>query len=207
MSTQRKRAEQKTIGQWLLIVVSTASATSTLRVHVWRTLRALGAHYLQQSVCVLPDRPLTARALNRLLQRVRLQGGEGRVLHITIADAAEERGIIAAFGAERFDEYAEVKARTPAFLEEIAMERARGRATYAEVEESVADLERLRTWLARIRARDYFGAAGLEDAEAAVERCADALAAFEAEAFRLEESGARTEEPTPAHLRIVNDES
>lgn len=59
----------------------------------------------------------------------------------------------------------------------------RGRATYAEVEESEADLDRLRKWLGRVRARDYFGAPGRAEAEAAVERCAAALAGFETEAL------------------------
>jgi hypothetical protein len=207
MPTPRKGATKRNNAneQWLLVVVSTAGATSTLRVHVWRTLRALGAHYLHQSVCVLPDRPAPARAVNRLLQRVQLQGGEGRVSHITIADAAEEREIIAAFAAERSDEYGEVVARAPAFLEEIAMERARGRATYAEVEESAADLERLRTWLARIRARDYFGAPGAAEAEAAVQQCADALEAFESEAFRSEGAHMRADRSSSPRLRIIND--
>jgi transposase len=49
-----------------------------------------------------------------------------------------------------------------AFLEEIAYERGRGRATYAEVEESEADLERLQKWLVRVGTRDYFAASGAE---------------------------------------------
>jgi hypothetical protein len=44
-------------------------------------------------------------------------------------------------------------------LSEITMETARGRAPYAEVEESEADLERFEKWLAAITARDYFQAA------------------------------------------------
>ena len=48
---------------WLLISVSTpGGGSSTLRVYAWRNLRRLGAHYLQQSVCVLPATPKTARA-------------------------------------------------------------------------------------------------------------------------------------------------
>ena len=40
---------------WLLITVSTpGGGSSTLRVYAWRNLRSLGAHYLQQSVCLLP---------------------------------------------------------------------------------------------------------------------------------------------------------
>ena len=47
---------------WLLITVSTpGGGSSTLRVYAWRNLRRLGAHYLQQSVCVLPATPKTTR--------------------------------------------------------------------------------------------------------------------------------------------------
>jgi hypothetical protein len=63
------------------------------------------------------------------------------------------------------------------------METARGRATYAEVEESEADLERFEKWLASITARDYFGAPGGTAARAAVQQCGEALAGFEAAAL------------------------
>jgi hypothetical protein len=173
------------------VIVSTAGTVSTLRVHVWRRLRSLGGLYLQQAVCLLPERPETTRAVNRLLDRVRREGGEGRVVSISISDPREERAIIEEFQRERSGEYAEVISRTPAFLEEIEMERGRGRTTYAEVEESEADLDRLRTWLSRIKARDYFGAPAADEAEAAVEHCVAALAEFEAEALA-------TEAPEPA---------
>jgi hypothetical protein len=82
--------------------------------------------------------------------------------------------------------------RTPALLAEIATETARGRATYAEVEESEADLDRFRAWLAKIVARDYFDAPGRAAADAAVEDCTRALAQFEAAALSAEaEGGAR----------------
>lgn len=192
--------------RWLLITVSTPGQSSSLRVHVWRKLRSLGALYLQQSVCLLPERPETVRAVNRLLDRVRHEGGDGRAVRIAIVDAAEERAIIEAFRAERADEYQEVCARTPAFLEEIDSERAKGRTTYAEVEESEADLDRLRTWLSRIQARDYFEAAGGVDAVAAVEACAQALTAFEAEALAADAAAGAPAAKSTRRLRAVNDE-
>lgn len=45
-----------------------------------------------------------------------------------------------------------------------------GRTTYAEVEECEADLERYRSWLAKIAARDYFGAPGGAAAQEAVSK-------------------------------------
>jgi hypothetical protein len=155
---------------WLLITVSTPSgSSSTLRVYAWRNLRSLGAHYLQQSVCVLPATAKTTRATTRLVTRLRA-----------------EAGVIDAMQRERADEYHELVERTRQFHEELEQERRRGRATYTELEESDVDLARHQKWLAAIRARDYFDAPGGEEAVAAVASCEEALARFESEALSAE---------------------
>lgn len=169
-----------------MVTVSTGSSSSTLRVHSWRKLRSLGARYLHKSVAILPLRPETERAVNRLVDRVRREGGQASTWTIELTDPVQQRELIDGFQAERSDEYHEVCSRVPAFLAEIDQERARGRTTYAEVEESEADLDRLRTWLSRIQARDYFSAPGADKAAAAVEQCRHSLAAFEADALRAE---------------------
>jgi uncharacterized protein YdbL (DUF1318 family) len=174
------------VERFVLVSVSTAGGPASLRVLVWRKLRSLGAVYVQQSVCLLPARPGLVREVRRLVGRVREQGGTGRVLTVEVPDPGEYEQLVAEFNAARDEEYAEVLERTPAFLAEIAQETARGRATYAEVEESEADLDRFRTWLAKIAARDYFGAGGAAAATAAVQECAAALAEFEEAALRAE---------------------
>ena len=166
--------------------MSTAGAAGTLRVQVWRKLRSLGALYLQQSVCLLPEREETTRQVRRLLDRVRQHGGSARSLRVTLPDPAEHQQIIAEFNAARDAEYAEVLQRLPAFGEELAGERARGRITYAEVEESEADLARFQAWLAKIDARDYFAAPAGPTAHQAVQAAAADLAAFEQAALASE---------------------
>jgi hypothetical protein len=178
---------------WLLITVSTpGGGSSTLRVYAWRTLRRLGAHYLQQSVCVLPATAKTTRAAARLAARLRAEGGRGELLRITLTDARQEAAVIDAMQRERTDEYREVVGSTRQFHAELRLERRRGRATYTELEESDADLARHQKWLAAIRARDYFNAPGGEEAAAAVASCEEALARFESEALsaELDESAA-----------------
>ena len=172
---------------WLLITVSTPpGGTSTLRVYAWRKLRSLGAHYLQQSVCLLPATPKTTRTAARLVTRLRAEGGHGEMLRIRLTDDKQEAAVIDAIQRERTDEYREVVERTRQFHEELQLERRRGRATYTELEESDADLARHQKWLAAIRARDYFGAPGGEGAAAAVASCEEALARFESEALSAE---------------------
>jgi hypothetical protein len=186
---------------WLLVTASSAGATDSLRVAIWRKLRSLGALYLQQSVCVLPARADVEREIRRLVDRVRANGGAARVLRIVFEDANEEAHLVSELQAARDDEYGEVLDRVPAFLAELRNERNRDRATYEEVEESEADLERFRAWLAKIDRRDYFGAPRRADAHAAIERCAQALEMFESEAF------ARDAQPAVEHapLRAVED--
>ncbi len=186
---------------WLLITISTAGAAASLRVHVWRRLRGLGALYLQQSVCLLPDRAEVARQVTRLLDRVRRDGGSGRVLHVVLAGRGEHEQLVAELQAARDEEYGEVLDRIPGFFAELETETARGRATYAEVEENEADLVRFRGWMAKIAARDYFAAASGERARAEVARAEQAFAAFEEEALAAEEPAAPA--PAPATDRCA----
>ena len=175
------------VRDWLLVTVSTPpGGTSTLRVYAWRNLRGLGAHYVQQSVCLLPATPKTTRAAARLVTRLRAEGGHGEMLRIRLTDPTQEAAVIDAIQSERTDEYREVVQRTRQFHEELRSERRRGRATYTELEESDADLARHQKWLAAIRARDYFDAPGCQEAAAAVASCEEALARFESEALAAE---------------------
>jgi hypothetical protein len=184
---------------WLVISVSTAGAAGSLRVQVWRKLRSLGALYLQQSVCLLPAQPEVVREVRRLVDRVHRHGGTARVLRITFTDPTEEHAVIAELNAARDDEYAEVLERLPELRMELAAERARGNVTYAEVEESEADLERFRTWLAKITARDYFAAAGGQAARDAIGQAAAELAAFEEAALHAEAPEPMIEPPPRQH--------
>jgi len=190
--------------RFLLVSASTAGARPATRVRVWRKLRSLGALYLHQSVCLLPDRKPVRRQVQRLLASVRADGGTARSLTVTVDDEAEYAGLVAEFNAERDAEYAEVVERAPQLLAELETETARGRATYAEVEESEADLERFDKWLAKIAARDYFAAGGGLAARQAVECCRAALAAFEDAAIAAQAGQSPAGPPASARLRAVD---
>jgi len=191
------------VSDWLLITVSTpGGGSSTLRVYAWRNLRSAGAHYLQQSVCLLPATPATTRAATKVVGRLRGEGGQGDVLRIQLEDPTQEAKVIDAMQAERTDEYHELIESTRQFHDELKYERLRGRATYTEFEESDADLARYKNWLTAIRARDYFDAPGRAEATAAVASCEAALARFESEALSAELDKPASE--TQPRLRAVD---
>lgn len=161
---------------WLVLVYRVPREPSRLRAAVWRRLKALGAVYLQGGVAALPALPEEQRALRLLRNDITEMGGsaqliEGRAL-------AGETQLVDAFNAARDEEYAEVIGRCEDFLEEIKTETAAAHFTYAELEENDEDLTKLRTWLAKVAARDHFGAArGMRAAEA-LEQATSALHRF-----------------------------
>lgn len=179
MNDEHANAETGNGGaSWLLISVSTAGAPAALRVTVWRRLKELGALYLQQSVCLLPNRPATKTALVQLTDRIRSGGGTARVLTTAVTDPAQQEELIDELSQARNTEYNEVLERFRSFFNELSHETARGRATFEEVEESEADLARFRAWLRKIAARDYFQATVGPQARAELKRAEDALARF-----------------------------
>jgi len=186
---------------WLLLSVTTGKEAS-LRVYVWRQLGKLGAVYLHQSVCLLPDLPQVRTHLRPVLARIHGQGGRARLISVRIS-GEEHHALVDEQQGDRDTEYGEVVERAPQFLDEIAMETARGRAIYAEVEESEADLERFEKWLAAIAERDYFHAPRGADARSAVQRCREALAAFEVAALAADEDSTALAGPD---LRLVKDQ-
>jgi hypothetical protein len=114
-----------------------------------------------------------------------------------LAQPAEQAAVIAAFQAARDAEYPELLERLPELEPELAHERARGRTTYAEVEESEA------TWNGSAPGwpRSPPGTTSAPSAAprpAAVERCAQALAEFEAAALATEAPDP-SPAPTPHH--------
>lgn len=167
--------------RFLLVTFSTGMATASLRVQVWRKLTSLGAYYLHSAVCLLPAREPLVREVDRLLARVRAQRGTGGVFTIDLPDPAEYRALVGRFNNSRGTEYVEVRERVADVMDEITAATRRGRrVSYVQVDEFTADLERVRTLLDRITARDYFGARERAAAQADLDRCAQVLADLEA---------------------------
>jgi hypothetical protein len=184
------------LGEWLVVIYHVPAEPSSARTAVWRELRRLGALSLQHAVCLLPSSQHNRAAYARLTQRIEAYGGEASVLETRSPDAAWQDKIIARFNAARDEEYEEVVDETERFHEEIARERRKGKFTFAELEDEESNLERLRKYLAQVRARDAFGAVGEAKASAEVERCAVTLDIFAQEIYdRQEEHAAVNDVP------------
>jgi hypothetical protein len=169
---------------WLLLVYRVPSQSSRARVAVWRELKRLGALYVQQAVCVLPDRPDIRDALDRV--RIRVVELDGSSLFFALRDVGDEeqRQIEEGFRANSAKEYAEIVEECETkFFKEIEFERFRENYTFEETEEIRQDLEKLRRWLARVTERDFLGAPGRDEAVAKIAECEQLLEQFEADVY------------------------
>ncbi len=173
---------------WIVLVYKVPAEPSRLRASIWRTLKAAGAIYLQNGVAALPSSPTSERVLRGVAQEAREMGGTAYLFQgDLLGDAA---ALEAAFNAARDEEYTEVIARCRDFHAELARERAIGKYTFAELEENEEDMAKLEAWVAKIRRRDYGGAALSVETAGALTACRDDLEDFAAAVYRAADNGA-----------------
>jgi len=166
---------------WLLLVYRVPSEPSRLRAAVWRRLKGLGAIYLQNSAAALPAGGGAERALRKLRSQILDMGGTAALMSCTVL--AGEAEVRAAFEAARNDEYEEIVDRCDDFLVQVKKEYLADHFTFAELEENEVDLVKLRSWFARVRQRDAFGAAGRPATEKALDSCQQVLDEYAARVY------------------------
>ena len=127
--------------------------------------------YLQNSVCVLPDRPEQRKALEELRGDIEEKRGEAQLMPIRLADAADEARMKDLFRRQSEEEYAEVLGKCRDFHEELRRERAAKHFTFAELEENEEELSKIAAWRAKILKRDFFGAASARKTSDAIDSC------------------------------------
>jgi hypothetical protein len=172
---------------WLLLIYRVPSEPSRLRATVWRRIKSLGAIYLQSSAAALPASTSAERALRKLRSEILDMSGSAVLLSCDVL--AGESDVRAQFQAARDDEYAEIVDKCADFIGGIDKEYRESHFTYAELEENEVDLVKLRTWLQRIRDRDVFGAAGLQQAVSSLAECEEKLEAYAARVYAEEAEG------------------
>jgi Protein ChrB, N-terminal len=171
-------------GRWLVLVYHVPSEPSRLRAAVWRRIKSLGAIYLQSSAAALPASTQAERALRKLRSEIADMSGTAVLLSCDVL--AGQADIEAQFQAARNDEYEEIVDKCNDFIAGIDKEYAEHHFSYAELEENEVDLVKLRTWLSRVRERDVFGSAGLEQTLTCLAECEEKLEAYAARVYAEE---------------------
>lgn len=173
---------------WLVLVYRVPSEPTRLRATVWRRLKALGAIYLQNSVAALPAGPQAERALRALRKEI-AESMEGKATLLSSSALVGGADLVAEYNAARDDEYEEIIDRCQDFHKGLAKEVEAGHFTYGELEENEEDLDKLRGWYEKVKARDVLGASGKQAVEEALEGCDVAIQEFMARVYEADDAG------------------
>lgn len=171
---------------WLLFSYSVPKEPSTVRVALWRRLRELGAMYVAPSVCMLPDTPEGMKKLRGCMQIAEDAGGTARLIPFVIQDEQAELDLVADFSRLRAAEYAELRERVTALLDELRKEGEGGKFTFAELEENEDELEKLERWLKKIESRDILNCPDHDPSVALLAQGRVALEEFRSATIRRE---------------------
>lgn len=172
--------------RWLAISYKVPVEPSRKRVYVWRKLKERGAVYLQQGVGVLPDTPEIMSFLQQLRGEVIEMEGEAAVVALSFVNDDDRDRVMGEFEALRNQEYDEIIEQCERLIDEIERETETGKFNYAEIEENEEELTKINRWMARVIARDYFGASGRAGAEGMIEQAAQKNTAYTDEVYRRE---------------------
>lgn len=146
---------------------------SRYRVAAWKSLKELGAVYLQDGVAAVPQRDGMEASLRELRERILSCGGQAALLQVTFCDEADEQALLQAFADARSEEYAELRDDVQRLKVQLDWERSRGDG--ADVERCALELRRLKRRLEAVTERDFWQSAGRLEAEQAVQALLDEL--------------------------------
>ncbi len=171
---------------WLLLSYKVPPEPSSKRVAIWRKIRGLGAVYLQNGVCVLPNTDDYQRQLKIIQNDILGIGGEAALLDTAPFDKQDAETIVAHFNAARNAEYEEFLEKCRSYVAEIEDEITVEHFTYAELQENDEDLKKLRHWLDKITTVDFHGASLRTQAEQEFMVCEQLLETFTQHVFDAE---------------------
>ena len=170
---------------WLLLVYRVPSEPSRNRVSVWRELKRQGALFLQQCVCIFPDRTECRKGVDTVIEKIAATGGTHFLFPLAPLPAGEAERLATAFHELSTKEYEEIMEECDTkFVREIAYERERENYTYEEAEEIREDFEKIQRWFRRVVDRDWFHAERREQVAEQIAHCEQLLEAFEEEVYR-----------------------
>jgi hypothetical protein len=150
---------------WLLLITNLPGRNQTLRMRLWRALKAAGSASLRDGVYLLPASDSARRVFESQALEIQSGRGSAHILPIEVESAEQQQAFQALF--DRGTDYREIMARLTAF-----------RPKLAKLDEPTVrrSLEVLRRELAQVVGSDFFPGASRQQAEGALADAETALA-------------------------------
>lgn len=184
------KAEKSAKLRWLLFLPQLPAGNSTARVSLWRQLRSVGVTSATQGAWILANTKRSRAAFARLSEMSRENGGTAVVFECVTLDGLSDDEIIGRFQADRAREYDEFETRADRFFAEIEKETKLGKFMFAELEEIEDELEKMRSWLAKISERDFFPNQRQAHSKQILSACESAFRRFAEKVYEHEQADA-----------------
>ena len=188
---------------WLLLTYKVPPEPSKTRVAIWRRIRSLGAVYIQNGICVLPTSSEHQRQLRMVQAGIEHAGGEAVIFETAAMDSKQQVLMEGRFKHDRDQDYEEFLDKCADYKLEVAKEVDADHYTFAELKENDEDLKKLKSWLEKIKALDFYGASARAAAEEQLAQCEALLESYANEVFEREQNAKGMPLSKPAAARKV----
>lgn len=142
---------------WLLLVINLPGKNQTLRMRVWRGLKASGAGSLRDGVYLLPDSATARHVFEVQGAEVAAGGGSAHVFAFASVSREQQEALVALF--DRTTDYVDARSRIEAFKRQVS------RLDESEARRQLAAVRRDASALIEI---DFFPGKAREQIEAAM---------------------------------------
>lgn len=143
------------MNKWLLFITSLPTENATIRMRVWRALKASGAVVLRDGAYLMPDRTPCHDTLEAIAADVRAGGGTALVLRIEEPNGANFVNLF-----ERSEDFA-------VLLADVA--KTHGALFADNVQESLKQIRKLRKTFTSLAEIDFFPGEAQKQADAALQ--------------------------------------
>jgi DNA-binding FrmR family transcriptional regulator len=160
---------------WLVLIYTLPAEPTRKRAFVWRELKKVGAVYLRDGVCVLPDRPAAREAMHAIVERIRAFEGQATLVERSVVDELTARSVVVRVQAAREAEYAALADASRELLSHLRRESRHRDFSAQQTRTLLEDVNKLHNWFDQIRARDFFTADNMDQAQATLAECDSSL--------------------------------
>src|ERR1700733_13668891 len=105
--------------RWLLLITNLPGQNQTLRMRIWRGLKAAGAALMRDGVYLLPETPDFQRVFEEHAREIRAVAGSVHILHFGADSTEQQNALIGLF--DRTADYQEFIARLQAWRNTLSM--------------------------------------------------------------------------------------
>ncbi len=141
---------------WLLFIYKVPSEPTKYRAYVWREIKKLGALYLQDGVCIVPDTDDVHLFIDDLAEKVVSFGGQEYTFLSTIFSKEKDQEMVELFNQARNAEYKELVPQIHR-LQEYFEEEEAWEYSDEQAKRIRDEFHKAQRQFQAIDARDYFG--------------------------------------------------